>query len=151
MTSIRAGLTVVLALGLLAAPLAAGAQHAARIYRLGFLGAASASSYIPARSEEFEQGLRDLGFVKRGNLTIEYRWAGGQEARLADLAAELVRLKVEVIVAADQEAARVARGVTTRIPIVTVSDGDPAWRRLIARRNRPPQYRPGSVANGSSC
>ena len=76
----------------------AEAQQAKKVPRIGFLIAGSSSSYS-GRVEAFRQGLRELGYVEGQNIIIEYRYAGGQENRLADIAVELVRLKVEVIVA----------------------------------------------------
>ncbi len=82
--------------GLLAAPLAAEAQQAARVPRVGYLGLGSPSDpFIQA----FQQGLRELGYVEAQNIVLEYRYAQGHEERLPALATELVRLKVDVIVA----------------------------------------------------
>ncbi len=120
-----------LTLGTLSAPLDAEAQPAGKISRVGYLGSGLPSRF-PHLLEAFPQGLRDVGYTEGRNIVIEYRWAKEQPARLPDLAAELVRLQVAVIVAADQEATRAARGVTTRIPIVTVGRHDSAWVALIA-------------------
>src|SRR5467141_1017252 len=87
-----------LAGGLLAAPLAAEAQDAAKIARIGWLSGNMATS--PQLPEAFRQGLRDLGYVEGRNVVIEYRDAGGNFERLPALAAELVALKVDVILAA---------------------------------------------------
>src|SRR4029077_20519855 len=81
--------------GLLAAPLAAEAQQAAKIARIGLLGNESVGG--PHLLEAFRQGLRDLGYVEGRNVVIEYRWAEGKFERLPALAAELVALKVDVI------------------------------------------------------
>src|SRR5712692_3305252 len=86
-----------LAGGFLAAPLAADAQQAARIPRIGFLGTSS-PSLEPHLVEAFRQGLRELGYIEGQNITIDYRWAEGQDDRLPGQAAELVRLKPDVIV-----------------------------------------------------
>jgi ABC-type uncharacterized transport system substrate-binding protein len=85
----------------LAAPVGAFAQQPpARIARIGFLGVASASAPASvARVAALRTGLRDLGYVQGKNLTIDFRWAEGKHERLPELAAELVRLKVDVIVA----------------------------------------------------
>ncbi len=115
----------------LTAPLVAEAQRAAKIPRVGYLGSASPSA-SPYLLDAFPQGLRDLGYAEGRNIVIEYRWAEGRHARLPDLAAELVRLQVDVIVVTDQEAARAARQVTTKIPIVTVDRRDPVWLTLVA-------------------
>jgi len=86
-----------LAGGLLAAPLAAEAQPAGKVPRIGFLFSGASG---PAREvDTFRQGLRDLGYIEGQNIAIEYRFAGGQVERLPELAAELVRLKLDVIVA----------------------------------------------------
>ena len=128
----RAFLTA-LASGLLTRALAADAQEykAGKIPRVGYLGFGSPSAY-PHLLEAFRQGLRDRGYTEGKNIAIEYRWADGRYARLSDLAAELVRLKVEVIVAADWEATRAVKRVTTTIPIVTVSRRDPVGLALVA-------------------
>ena len=88
------GLISTLVLGLLSGPLPAEAQQVGKVYRIGYLGARSASPTEIA----FRQGLRELGYVEGQNLVSEYRWAEGKYERLPDLAAELVRLKVDVIV-----------------------------------------------------
>src|SRR6266851_8604750 len=93
------GITV----GLLAAPLAAEAQQAAKVPRIGWLGAYRAA--VPQLQEAFRQGLRDLGYVEGRNLVIEYRDAEGKYDRLPALAAELVAIKVDVIVAPTTPAA----------------------------------------------
>src|SRR5262249_34278438 len=97
----RIGLAVVLALCLVLAPLAAEAQQAAKISRIGYL----ATNPTPHFQEAFRQGLRNLGYVEGRNLVIEDRNAEGKFERLPALAAELVALKVDVIVAASTPAA----------------------------------------------
>src|SRR6058998_4303086 len=88
------GLPVILALSLFAAPLA-NAQQAGQIPRIGFLRtAAPPESYI----EAFRQGLKERGYIEGKNIAFEYRWGGGRTAQLPELAAELVRLKVDVVV-----------------------------------------------------
>src|SRR5215470_9821092 len=89
------GLT--LALGFLLAPLCAEAQQPTKVHRIGRLSSASPASDQHV-VEAFRQGLRDLGYVEGQNLVIEWRWAEGSAERLRDLAAELVRLKVDVLV-----------------------------------------------------
>ena len=100
-----------LALGLLWAPLAADAQQPARIPRIGYLGTSS-PSLEPHLVEAFRQGLRDLGYIEGQNIAIEYRWAEGQDDRLPSLAAELVRLKPDVIVTAGTPGALAAKQAT---------------------------------------
>src|SRR6266704_360454 len=101
---------------LLAAPLAAQAQLAEKDSRVGFLfyGASGPSPELDA----FRQGLRDLGYIEGQNITIEYRFANGQVGRLPELAAELVRLKLDVIVTPGTPASMAAKKATSTIPIV---------------------------------
>ena len=105
-----------------AAPLAAEAQQAPKVYRIGFLsgGTATASPFV----EQFRQGLRDLGYVEGQNIIIEYRWAEGQLNRLPQLATDLVRIAPNLIVATASQAALAARDATTSIPIVMVDRRD---------------------------
>jgi len=122
-----------LALLLLAAPLAE-AQQAGKIPRIGFLRtAAPPDSYI----EAFRQGLKERGYIERKNIAFEYRWAGGKTERLPDLAAELVRLKVDVVVTDGTPPALAARKASSTIPIVMASSGDPVGTGLIASLPRP--------------
>jgi hypothetical protein len=90
-------------------PLAARAQEAGKVPRIGYLSPGSASASLFSRDDAFRQGLRELGYVEGKNIVIEYRFAEGKFDRLADLAAELVRLKVDVIVAVGTQAS-LARG-----------------------------------------
>jgi putative ABC transport system substrate-binding protein len=101
----------------------AEAQQPRKIYRVGYLSAAF-SSPTPARTEAFRQGLRELGYVEGKNLVIEYRFAEGKRKRLPELAAELVRLNVDVIFVYSTPAVKAVKKTTTSLPIVTVS-GDP--------------------------
>jgi len=82
-----------LAVGLLAAPLAAGAQQGGKVYRIGFLGAASPTPSYRTQLDAFRHGLRELGYEEGRNVVIESRWAQGRYERLPALAAELVQLK----------------------------------------------------------
>ena len=134
MTTRRAFLST-LAGGLLAAPRLAGAQ-AARVYRLGYLSSSTSTSN-PRVLEAFRQGLRELGWIEGQNLAMEYRWADGHFDRLPDLAAELVRLKVDVISASPAPATRAAKNATTTIPIVFLGVSDPVGQGLIASLARP--------------
>ena len=119
-------------------PLAARAQQpSAKIPRIGYLSPSSASAGVLARDEAFRQGLRDLGYVEGRNIVIEYRFAEGKFDRLPDLAAELVRLEVDVIVAVVTQASLAARHATTTIPIVMVGVSDPVGSGLIASLARP--------------
>jgi putative tryptophan/tyrosine transport system substrate-binding protein len=105
-------------------------------YRIGFLGGASAPGYA-ALVEELRLGLRDHGYVEGKNITIEYRWAEGKYDRLPALAAELVRLKVDVIITQGVPAALIAKQATTTIPIVMAIAGNPVETGIVASLARP--------------
>jgi len=122
------------ALVLLAAPGPAVAQPAGQIPRVGYLGAGSSNS---ANVEAFRQRLRELGWAEGKNIVIEYRFAEGHFDRLPDLAADLVRLKVDVMIAAPTPGAVAAKKATGTIPIVMVGVGDPVGLGLIATLARP--------------
>jgi putative ABC transport system substrate-binding protein len=124
-----------LAGGLLAAPLAARAQQAAKVPRIGYLGRDVARG--PHLPEAFRQGLRELGYVEGRNVVIEYKDAKGKSEPLPALAAELVALKVDVIVAASILPAQAARQATRTIPIVFASVGDAVEGGLVASLARP--------------
>jgi putative ABC transport system substrate-binding protein len=130
-------LAVMLALVLLTAPLAANAQPSTKVHRIGWLRPVSPPSGPDLNVEAFQQGLRDLGYVEGQNLAIEYRYADGQFERLPALAAELVRLPVDVIVTGGENAARVVQQATQTIPIVIVAGVDPVGVGLIASLARP--------------
>ena len=115
----------------MAASRIAEAQQAEKVYRIGYLGPSSATA-VSRFTEAFRQGLRELGWVEGQNIVIEYRFAEGQYDRLPDLAAELARLKVDVIVAIPTPAAVAAKNATATIPIVMTNVGDPVGLRLIA-------------------
>jgi putative ABC transport system substrate-binding protein len=125
-------------LGTLSVPLAAGAQQqAAKVYRIGYLAGGSSTSSLNT-TEAFRQGLRELGWVEGQNIVIDYRSAEGRYDRLPDLAAELVRLKVDVIVASPSPPAAAAKNATGTIPIVMIGAGaDPVEQGLIASLARP--------------
>ena len=131
-----AGLIVTLALGVISLALPAEAQPPGRIFRIGYLGSPSpsAGSHLV---DAFRQGLRDLGYVEGQSIVIEYRWAEGKYDRLPDLAAELVRLKVDVIVAAGTPAGPAAQQATKTIPIVMGLSGAPVETGLVASLARP--------------
>jgi putative ABC transport system substrate-binding protein len=127
-----------LAGGLLATPLDAGAQQAGKVPRIGFLLATSASDTTYAGwVEAFRQGLRELGYVEGRNIVIEYRYAGETHERLPSLAAELVRLKVDVIVSHGTNGPLAAKQATSTIPIVMTSAGDPVKSGLVSSLARP--------------
>jgi putative ABC transport system substrate-binding protein len=126
----------VLALSLLAAPLAAEAQQAAKVARIGYLSTNLAAN--PHIQEAFRQGLRDLGYVEGRNVVIEYRDAEGKPERLPALAAELVALKVDVIVAAaGNHLALAAKQATRTLPIVFAAVTDPVAIGLVTSLARP--------------
>ncbi len=131
-------LALVFALVVLAAPLAIEAQPAAKVFRIGYLG------NLPPTAPEFSriwdgflQELRELGYVEGRNIVIEGRWSEGRYERLPTLAAELVRLKVDVIVAIGVPAPHAAKDATSTIPIVFTSHGDPVGSGLVASLARP--------------
>jgi putative ABC transport system substrate-binding protein len=125
-------------LGLLAAPLASEAQQADRVYRIGILGNVPLSDPGSARLwGAFADGLRDLGYVDGRNITLENLSSEGQYERLPTLAADLVRHKVDVIVAPAVQNVMAAKQVTQTIPIVMVSVGDPVGNGLVASLARP--------------
>src|SRR5713226_10730791 len=122
-------------LTLLGPPLAAQAQQAAKTARIGYLAGNVAGS--PHLTEAFRQGLRDLGYVEGRNVVIEYRDAEGKFERLPALAAELVALKVDVIVASAYPGTMAAKNATNTIPIIMVAVADPVRMGLIASLVRP--------------
>ena len=122
--------------GLLAAPLAADAQQAGKVPRIGFLGTRSPSDTSP-RLDAFRQALRELGWVEGQNIVIDYRYAEGRLDRLPDLAAELVRLKVDIILAVNTPGVAAAKNATETIPIVMIAVRDPIGTGLIASLARP--------------
>ncbi len=124
------------ALGLLAAPTLSLAQAPGKDRRIGFLGTGSAVG-MAGWVEAFRGGLRELGHVEGQNLSIEYRWANGQYERAPELAAELVRLKIEVLVTHGTPGTRAAKGATTTIPIVMATAGDAVLVGLVASLARP--------------
>jgi putative tryptophan/tyrosine transport system substrate-binding protein len=120
---------------LLVAAHPAGAQQP-KVPRIGFLCAPSPST-VSARIEAFRQGLRELGYVEGQNITTEYRYAEGDPDRLPELAAELVRLKLDVIVVQSNTVARAASSTTKTIPIVMADGADPVANGLVASLARP--------------
>jgi len=123
-----------LALSVLAAPLVAKAQQAAKVSRIGYLSSHSPETF---RIEAFRQGLHEFGWVEGRNLIIEYRSADGKFDRIPVLAAELVRLKVDVIVAVPTVSALAAKRVTQTIPIVFTHVSDPIGSGLVPTLARP--------------
>jgi putative ABC transport system substrate-binding protein len=125
-----------LASGLLAAPLAVGAQPVGKVHRIGFIGNSTAAleSNLVA---PWREGFRELGYVEGRDLVIEYRWAEGDYSRLPALVAELIALKVDVLVTAGTPAALAVKRATKTIPLVMVAVGDPVGTGLVASLARP--------------
>jgi putative tryptophan/tyrosine transport system substrate-binding protein len=134
---IRGGaLVAVLAASLLAAPLAADAQQAGKVPRIGFLSVTSPSDRPPLL-DAFRQRLRELGWVEGQNIVIDYRYPENRVDRLPDLATELVRLKVDLIVTEGTQGVTAAKNATETIPIVMINVRDPVGIGLIASLARP--------------
>ena len=129
-----AALAVALAAGLTAVPAAVHAQPTGKVHRIGYLATGSSTSGF---QEQFLEGLRELGWVEGQNIVIDYRFADGSFDRLPQLAAELVRLKVDIIVAQPTPAALAARKSTGSVPIVMINVGDPVGVGLVASLARP--------------
>ncbi len=134
-TLLRA-VVLLVTLSTLCVALTAEAQQATKVHRIGRLSSGSPSSDNNLL-EAFRQGLRDLGYVEGQNPVIEYRYAEGRAERLPDLAAELVRLKVDVIVAVGTAAIRAAQDATRTIPIVMAASGDPVGEGFVASLAHP--------------
>ncbi|HYJ16586.1 MAG TPA: ABC transporter substrate-binding protein [Candidatus Limnocylindria bacterium] len=129
-------LSLALSAMLLALSFPVDAQQAEKIPRIGYLNATSPST-SPARVEAFRQGLRELGHVEGKNIVIEFRHAEGNLDRIPSLAAELVRLKVDVIVSGGPATTRPAKEATSTIPIVMAQDNDPVATGIVASLARP--------------
>jgi putative tryptophan/tyrosine transport system substrate-binding protein len=132
------GLIVTLVLCILTATLGADAQHPASTPRIGMLRTGSHADRVEQiLIEAFREGLRDLGYMEGRDIAIELRFAEGRQDSLPDLAAELVRLKVDVIVTAGTPQTLAAKQATNTIPIVMASSGDPVRTGLVASLARP--------------
>jgi len=148
MRQVRRRQFLIAAGALLAAPLRADAQRPAKIRRIGMLipvSPADAASYI----EAFRQGLRKLGYVEGQHITIEPRYSEGRDERFRDLAAEMVSLKVDVIVVWGTPAARAAKAATRTIPIVSAALVDPVGTGLVASLARPGGNLTGLTSGGA--
>jgi putative tryptophan/tyrosine transport system substrate-binding protein len=121
---------------LLALTLPAGAQQPTKVPRIGFLNT-NAPAAFTTRTEGFRQGLRELGYVEGKNILIEYRYAEGKLDLLPSLAAEIVRLNVDVIVTAVSSSTVAAKAATKTIPIVMTQDNDPVGNGIVASLARP--------------
>jgi putative ABC transport system substrate-binding protein len=141
------GFSLVSAL-LLALSVSAEAQQSGKLSRIGFLAGASAS-FNSAQIKAFLQGLRELGYIEGKNIVIEYRYADGKLNRLPDLAADLVRLKVDLIVTnAGAPGVLAAKKATRTVPIVFLSAGDPVGSGLVESFARPGGNVTGSTTLG---
>jgi putative ABC transport system substrate-binding protein len=136
MWSSAVGYIVPLILSLLVTPLAAQAQQPSKVPRIGFLASASAER-AKSRLAALQQALQALGYVEGQNLVIESRYAAGEYTRFPDLAAEFVRLNVDVIVTEGTPAAHAAQRSTTTIPVVMGNANDPVGQGLVASLARP--------------
>ena len=133
-------LSVILAFSLVAAPLPSDGQQPAKVYRIGFLLGDPETPPSPAHArkrEAFVEGLRERGYIEGQNLVIERRYTEGQDERAPALAAELVSLKVDLIVASATAQVRAAEQATSTIPIVMVGVMDPVGRGLVASLAHP--------------
>jgi putative ABC transport system substrate-binding protein len=117
-------------------PLAAQAQQAGKLQTIGYLGATTAAAE-KSRTEAFVQRLHELGWIERRTIAIEYRWGEGRDERFAEIAAEFIRLKVDVILSTGTAAALVSKQTTAVIPIVFGLAGDPLGTGLVASLARP--------------
>jgi putative ABC transport system substrate-binding protein len=117
-------------------PLATRAQMQRKMARIGYLGA-GIRNVIPNPRDAFLQGLRDLGYVEGQNFLLVDRYAEGQQERLPELAVELVRLELDIIVAPTSGSAKAAKDATRTIPIVMAGSGDPVGLGLVASLARP--------------
>jgi ABC-type uncharacterized transport system substrate-binding protein len=116
-------------------PLAARAQQVGKVYRIGFLW--EGPDVFPDEIEAFRQGLSALGYVEIRNLTIEYRWGEGKPERMLALAKELVRLKVDIIIAPSSIYTEAAKQATSTIPIIFMSHADPLGTGHVASLAHP--------------
>jgi len=143
----RRAFVAVMGGGILAAPLVAEAQPAAKVPRVGFLLGLSPG---PSREvDAFQRGLRELGYIEGRNIAIDYRYARGQVERLPELAAELVRLNPDVIVAPYTPPALAAKRATSTIPIVFAVVADAVGAGLIANLGRPGGNITGLTSTGA--
>ncbi len=134
--NLRSLVAVLFILGLLIPPVVVEAQKARKVYRIGVLDVVPAASNA-INLGSLRQGLRGLGYIEEQNFVIEYRSADGRAGRFPDLASELVRLKVDVIVTRGTPAALAAKQATGTIPIVMASSGDPVSAGIVASLAHP--------------
>jgi len=132
----RRKLIVALGAGALTAPFGSFAQPQGKVWRIGVLGAGSPAGWAPM-VEALRAGLRELGYIEGSNINIDYRWADGQYDRLPELVADLIRLKVDVIVTHATAGIGAAKRATTTMPIIMASIGDPVASGLLTNLSRP--------------
>ena len=128
---------LILILSLLTAPHAANAQQRGKVPRIGVLLPGSPTPEYERRLDAFRQGLRELGYIDTQNILLEYRWADAQYERMADLVAELLRLKVDLLVIDSTPAGLAAKRATSTLPIVLAVAGDPVGTGLVESLARP--------------
>jgi putative ABC transport system substrate-binding protein len=131
------GLVAVFTVDVLAAPHAVEAQQPGKVYRVGILGNKISDPAEARLWQALQLGLRERGWIEGGNMLIEYRWAEGNFARLPELAADLVRLKVDLIVARSSIFVQPAKEATSTIPIVFLTHSDPVVLGHVASLARP--------------
>src|SRR5215831_17565014 len=131
----RHTLAALLALGI--APLSSFAQQQSKVWRVGYLSSSARPATVNSAFETFRQGMRELGYIEGKNFVIEALFADGVYERLPGLAAELVELKVDVILADASPAIRAAQKATSTIPIVMGSTGDPVGSGFVQSLARP--------------
>ena len=129
--ALLAALAVLLAIG------AGEAQPARRVWRIGYLGDGFRAERLSINLTPFRDGLRELGYVEGHNLAIEERWTDGRAERVAEHAADLVRLKVDVILTHSVRSIKAAQNATTTIPIVGAVMPDPIGNGLVSTLARP--------------
>jgi len=130
------GFAPLMVVGMLLFPLTANAQQAGKVHRIGYLGPTTAFDYAP-RVAALREGLRELGYVEGQNIVIEYRWADGKSDRYHEIAAELIRLKVEAIVTTSTATIKAAKEVTSAVPIVMAGGSAILEEGLVASLARP--------------
>jgi putative tryptophan/tyrosine transport system substrate-binding protein len=129
-------LSLILTLGSIGVPLSLKAQQAARVHRIGRLAPLSAEADAPSL-DAFREAMRSLGWIEGGNYAIEARFADGRAERLNELAADLVRQRVDMILSGSSPGALAAKRATSTIPIVMVTTGDPVGGGIVASLARP--------------
>jgi putative tryptophan/tyrosine transport system substrate-binding protein len=119
---------------MLTAPRATQAQQAGKVWRLALVQPASGPTVV---TEVFRRRLAELGYVEGQNITIDYRWMGGQEGRYRDVLTEVVSARPDLIAAVSPPAVHAAKAATTSIPVVMIAGGDPVGTGLVASLSRP--------------